>query len=94
MKETKKNHNQEYTISSLIKMLENADDEGLSNILDQVTPETAQPEETAEPVSYTHLDVYKRQTLERLPGITRRKVGMTSNPHAPYDQGYTRATMA
>ena len=32
----------------LIKMLENADDEGLSNILDQVTPETAQPEETAE----------------------------------------------
>ena len=27
---------------------ENADDEGLSNILDQVTPETAQPEETAE----------------------------------------------
>ena len=32
----------------LIKMLENADDEGLSNILDQVTPETAQSEETAE----------------------------------------------
>ena len=32
-------------------------------------------------------------TLERLPGITRRKVGMTSNHHAPYDQGYTRATM-
>ena len=34
----------------LIKMLENADDEGLSNILDQVTPETAQPETiTAQP---------------------------------------------
>ncbi len=33
-------------------------------------------------------------TLERLPGITRRKVGMTSNHHAPYDLGYTRATMA
>ena len=33
-------------------------------------------------------------TLERLPGTTRRKVGMTSNHHAPYDLGYTRATMA
>ena len=33
-------------------------------------------------------------TLERLPGITRRKVGTTSNHHAPYDQGYTRTTMA
>ena len=26
--------------------------------------------------------------------IRRRKVGMTSNHHAPYDLGYTRATMA
>ena len=33
-------------------------------------------------------------TLERLPGITGRKAGMTSNHHAPYDLGYTRATMA
>ena len=33
-------------------------------------------------------------TLERLPGITGRKMGMTSNHHAPYDLGYTRATMA
>ena len=33
-------------------------------------------------------------TLERLPGITGRKVGMTSNHHAPYDLGYTRTTMA
>ncbi len=34
-------------------------------------------------------------TLERLPGITRRKVGTTSNHHAPpYVLGYTRATMA
>ena len=33
-------------------------------------------------------------TLERLPGITGRKVGITSNHHAPYDLGYTRATMA
>ena len=32
-------------------------------------------------------------TLERLPGITGRKAGMTSNHHAPYDLGYTRATM-
>ena len=30
----------------------------------------------------------------RLPGTTRRKVGTTSNHHAPYDLGYTRATMA
>ena len=33
-------------------------------------------------------------TLERLPGITWRKVGTTSNHHAPYVLGYTRATMA
>ena len=33
-------------------------------------------------------------TLTGLPGITRRKVGMTSNHHAPYVLGYTRATMA
>ena len=33
-------------------------------------------------------------TLGRLPGITWRKAGMTSNHHAPYDLGYTRATMA
>ncbi len=30
----------------------------------------------------------------RLPWITRRKVGTTSNHHAPYVLGYTRATMA
>ena len=36
----------------------------------------------------------KLGTLERLPGTTRRKVGMTSNHHAPYGQGYTSATMA
>ena len=29
----------------------------------------------------------------RLPGTTRRKVGTTSNHHAPYDLGFTRATM-
>ena len=26
--------------------------------------------------------------------INRRKVGMTSSPHGPYIQGYTRTTMA
>ena len=25
--------------------------------------------------------------------LSRRKVGMTSSPHGPYAQGYTRATM-
>ena len=30
----------------------------------------------------------------RLPGITWRKAGTTSNHHAPYDLGYTRNTMA
>src|SRR5438270_13415883 len=33
-------------------------------------------------------------TLTRLPTLSRRKVGMTSSPHGPYAQGYTRATMA
>ena len=32
-------------------------------------------------------------TLGRLPVINRRKVGTTSNHHALYDLGYTRATM-
>src|SRR5689334_23276113 len=33
-------------------------------------------------------------TLERLPVLNRRKVGMTSSPHGLYVQGCTRATMA
>ncbi len=33
-------------------------------------------------------------TLARLPVTNRRKVGTTSNHHAPYAQGYTRTTMA
>ncbi len=33
-------------------------------------------------------------TLGGLPATSRRKVGMTSSPHGPYAQGYTRATMA
>src|SRR6202011_4501469 len=33
-------------------------------------------------------------TRRRLPGSTRRKVGMTSSHHAPYVQGCTHATMA
>ncbi len=32
-------------------------------------------------------------TLEILPRLTGRKVGMTSSPHGLYVQGYTRATM-
>ena len=32
-------------------------------------------------------------TLGRLPVINRRKVGMTSSHHGPYELGYTRATM-
>ena len=36
----------------------------------------------------------KLGTLERLPVTNRRKVGMTSNQHAPYGLGYTRNTMA
>ena len=36
----------------------------------------------------------KLSTLARLPTLSRRKVGMTSSPHGPYAQGYTRATMA
>ena len=37
--------------------------------------------------------IIKLGTLLGLPGTTRRKVGMTSNHHAPYVLGYTRATM-
>ena len=36
----------------------------------------------------------RKRTLARLPLTKRRKVGMTSNHHAPYDLGYTRTTMA
>ena len=32
-------------------------------------------------------------TLRELSAKSRRKVGMTSSPHGPYVQGYTRATM-
>ena len=32
-------------------------------------------------------------TLVGLPAQAVRKVGMTSSPHGPYVQGYTRATM-
>ena len=36
----------------------------------------------------------RKRTLARLPLTKRRKVGMTSNHHAPYGLGYTRTTMA
>ena len=67
---------------------EKASVDGLTGALNRKAAE--QKINTLMPVSYTHLDVYKRQ----LPGITWRKAGMTSNHHAPYDLGYTRATMA
>ncbi len=38
--------------------------------------------------------IIKLGTLEGLPVLNRRKVGMTSSPHGPYVRGYTRATMA
>ena len=38
--------------------------------------------------------IIKLGTLARLPVINRRKVGTTSNHHAPYVLGYTRNTMA
>ncbi len=34
------------------------------------------------------------RTLRVLPGITRRKVEMTSSQYSPYALGYTRVTMA
>ncbi len=40
------------------------------------------------------LPALRAGTLERLPVLNRRKVGMTSSPHGPYAQGCTRATMA
>ncbi len=38
--------------------------------------------------------IIKLGTLGGLPVTNRRKVGMTSSPHGPYVQGYTRTTMA
>ncbi len=38
--------------------------------------------------------IIKLGTLMILPVLSRREVGMTSSPHGPYDQGYTRNTMA
>ena len=35
----------------------------------------------------------RKRTLAGLPLTKRRKVGTTSNHHAPYDLGYTRTTM-
>ena len=42
---------------------------------------------------YLMLPALRVGTHERLPQTMRRKAGMTSNHHAPYDLGYTRATM-
>ena len=43
---------------------------------------------------YPLLPAIRSGTQRRLPLIKRRKVGTTSSHHGPYDQGYTRATMA
>ncbi len=43
---------------------------------------------------YPLLPAVQPGTQRRLPVINWRKVGMTSSHHGPYDQGYTRATMA
>ncbi len=43
---------------------------------------------------YLLVATIKLGTLEGLPVLNRRKVGMTSSPHGPYAWGYTRATMA
>src|SRR5665809_40568 len=50
------------------------------------------PATSATPVLSCHR--VKPGTLGRLPVTNRRKVGMTSSHHAPYVQGYTRATVA
>jgi hypothetical protein len=36
---------------------------------------------------------FRASTLEVLPGITGRKVEMTSSQYGPYALGYTRVTM-
>ena len=41
-----------------------------------------------------YVQLLRKSTLDRLPLTKRRKVGMTSNHHAPYVLGYTRTTMA
>ena len=43
---------------------------------------------------YPMLPAVRPGTRRRLPGSTRRKVGMTSSHHAPYAQGCKHATMA
>jgi hypothetical protein len=41
-----------------------------------------------------YCQLLRKSTLTGLPLTKRRKVGMTSNHHAPYVLGYTRTTMA
>ena len=40
-----------------------------------------------------YVQLLRKSTLDRLPLTKRRKVGTTSNHHAPYVPGYTRTTM-
>ena len=41
-----------------------------------------------------YCQLLRKRTLAGLPLTKRRKVGTTSNHHAPYGLGYTRTTMA
>ena len=41
-----------------------------------------------------YVQLLRKSTLDRLPLTKRRKVGTTSNHHAPYVPGYTRTTWA
>ena len=50
------------------------------------------PATSATPIFSCHQ--VKLGTLKRLPTQVVRKAGTTSSHHGPYDQGYTRATMA
>ena len=70
----------------LIKMLENADDEGLSNILDQVTPETAQPEETAEREEDNGKRGKKKKKEKKLGFFERFKKKSKEEPEAAPDE--------
>ena len=43
---------------------------------------------------FPYLPAFRMGTLRILPVTNWRKAGTTSSHHGPYDQGYTRATMA
>ncbi len=84
------------TNDDLIKMLENADEEGLSDILDQVTPETAQTENVEEQPEEDNgkrrkkkkeKKVKEKKTKEKKPGFFDRfkKKSKEEQENAPDD---------